>query len=470
MLKSALLILSGNAATSAILFIRNLLVARLISVEDYGIASTFAISMAIVEMASSIGLQQLIVQDRDGDNPALQAGLQGFHLLRGVLSGVILFFLAHPIASFLGVSEIAWAYQLLALVPVLRGFVHFDIYRLHRGMNFLPSVIATSVPAFASVLMVWPLHALFNDFRVMLYAILVQGAVLMATSHLVSERGYKLSLEAVVIKHAVRFGWPLFLNNILLFLIFQGEKLIVGRELGMEDLAIFSMGITLTLTPTLLLGKSIQSFFLPQLSDVAGGDEGFEKLSITTMQSCFVSGAFLVAGTVIFGGPLVGLLLGDKYLALAPYLTWLAVLQAFRAFKTGSSVVALAKARTANSMISNIFRALFLPVAWYVAITSGDLFAIIWIGVAGEACGYFASMLLVLYRYRFSLRAIIWPGLATGALLAVSMSYAWDSRATLANDFPPLWVTASVLGLSVLIIAMSRDLRSYVHRMFIARR
>ena len=44
MIRKALALLSGNAFGSLMLLVRNLVVARLISVEDYGIAATFAIS------------------------------------------------------------------------------------------------------------------------------------------------------------------------------------------------------------------------------------------------------------------------------------------------------------------------------------------------------------------------------------------------------------------------------------------
>ena len=91
MFRSALLILSGNAATSLMLLARNLLIARLIPVSDYGIASTFAIAMAVVEMASQLGLQQQIIQAKEGEEERFQAALQGFQLLRGCMGGLVLF-------------------------------------------------------------------------------------------------------------------------------------------------------------------------------------------------------------------------------------------------------------------------------------------------------------------------------------------------------------------------------------------
>ena len=265
MFRNVVLIFSGNIFSSIMGLVRNLIVARLLTVEHFGIASTFAISMSIVEMLTSLGLHQLIIQDSNGDDPRLQSGLQGFHLLRGVFSGILLFFLAQPIASFMGTEDIAWAYQLLAFIPVLNGLVHFDIFRLQRQLNYIPSVISTTVPALLSVILIWPLYALFEDYRVMLGIILAQGLATMVMSHLFAKRRYQLTLTRDIVSHALRFGWPLLINGILIFFVFQGEKIIVGREIGLEALAIFSMGFTLTLWPAMLLANSVQSIFLPLL-------------------------------------------------------------------------------------------------------------------------------------------------------------------------------------------------------------
>ena len=71
MFRSALLILSGNLTSYMLLFLRNLLVARLIGVSDYGIASTFLLSMSIVEMMSALGIQQQLILRKDGDDADL---------------------------------------------------------------------------------------------------------------------------------------------------------------------------------------------------------------------------------------------------------------------------------------------------------------------------------------------------------------------------------------------------------------
>lgn len=420
MLRSALLILSGNAAASILTLARNLIVARLISVENYGIAATFAIAMAVVEMASNFGLQQQIIQARDGDNPRFQAALQGFQVLRGAISATVLFLLARPIANFLGIPEVAWAYQVMAAVPLLNALQHFDIHRLNRHMRFWPLILTGSLPALLSVVVLWPLAHYFGDYRVMLYAIVIQAAAMMLTSQLTAERPYRLVIDRAIMGESLRFGWPLLLNGILLFVVFQGDKLIVGRELGMAPLAIFAMGVTLTLTPTLVMAKSAQNFFLPQLSRAVETPQRFLHLSVITVQAVLLAGLMFCVAVELVGRPLVTLLLGDKYAPLLPLLIWLAIMQTMRVFKAGPAIVALALGRTGNALIANIPRVLLLPLAWWVATTSGDLIQILWIATAGETLGLIVSLFLLRDYLPLLSRDVALPHLAAFGLLILA--------------------------------------------------
>jgi O-antigen/teichoic acid export membrane protein len=462
MLKSALLILSGQTFSSILLLLRNLVVARLISVEDYGIAATFAISMAIVEMMTTLGLHQMIIQDKNGDDPELQSGLQGFHLMRSLFSGTILFALANPLASFLGVGEIAWAYQLLALVPVINGVIHFDIYRLQRRMVYLPSILSSAVPAFVSVAMVWPLWLYYGDYRVMLYALMAQSILTVVMSHIVAKRTYHLTFDRAVIGRSLHFGWPLLINNILLFFIFQGEKIIVGRVLGLEELAIFAMGFTLTLTPSLLLGSSTQTFFLPQLSVVKDDRSRFDHLAMVTFQSHLFFGALFVIGVMLFASPVVHLLLSAKYASLVPLMTWLAILQSMRLFRGGCSTIALAIGKTGISTISNLPRVVSMPVAWYAAIHTSDIFVVLWIAIIGETAGFVISLILLHYQLKVSLRPAARSFWLTMVLVGCIGLQAWIRYGT--PEVSPLttWFTLPIIGLFALALASMTDLRRYV--------
>ncbi len=468
MFRKALLILSGNAFASLLLLARTLIIARLISVEDFGIAATFAISMAVVEMMSALGLQYQIVQAKDGNDPRLQAGLQGFQLLRGLGAGAVLFLLAGPIARLLNIGEVTWAYQLLAVVPVLNALVHFDIYRMTRTMTHRPAILTGVIPAAVSLAVVWPLAVWFGDWRVMLWSILAHSFLTVLTSHLVAERPYRLLFDRQIMAQSFRFGWPLMANGMLLFLVFNGEKLIVGRELGMAELAIFSMGVTLTLTPTLVMAKSLQSFFLPQLSAMRSGAparaqavQDFGLLARATVQAGLLIGTILVVAVLLFGDLLVHVLLGAKYADLTPLLAGLAVSQALRVFKSGGSVVALANGQTENAAVANLVRVALLPVAWLVLHHGGGLIEVIAIAIVGEAIGFAASLALIRYRIGLSIRPLLLCLMLTAAMMVLAtaalVDFADPTLPLIANRETNIF---ALVLFGALILSM-RDLRHY---------
>lgn len=405
------MLVSGNAFGSALLLVRNLIIARLVSPEDYGIASTFAVAMSIVEMLSYLGLNQMIVVDRDGDDPAVQKAMQGFQLMRGTLSSLILFGIAIPYARFLGVEHVAWAYQLIAFIPLVNGLQHYDIHRLKRHLIFRPWILTQAIPPLVSLLAVWPLAYLYGDYRIMIASLFIQAGAMVVLSHLTAERRYAIGLDFGLIRRATVFGWPLLLNGVLLFGVFNGERLIVGRELGMSQLAVFSMAITLTLTPTLILAGAAQSLFLPALSGARDRIESFRWLGTAAVEAGLAIGVGLILGMALLGGPLVHLLLGPKYVAMLDILMPMAVMQAVRVAKSGGSTVALARERSGNAAAANLIRVLSLPISWYAVAHTGDVLTIIHIATMAEVAAYLVSIRLAARRTGLLIGPVVLPSL-----------------------------------------------------------
>lgn len=454
MLRTGIMLTLVRALVSALSLARNLLIARLISVDDYGVAATFGLIISIVEMASSFGLKQQIVQARDGDDARFQAALQGFQVMRGALSTCILLAVAGPFAAFFDVPDAAMAYRIMALVPLLNSLVHFDINRRMRKMVFWPSLLTSALAVIVAFLAVWPLYRWFGDWRVMLGSLILQTLVTLVVSHLVSERPYRIVFDRVLIVRSLGFGWPIMINTFLMYIGLQGDRMIVGRELGMAALAIYSMGVTLTLTPTLVLAGSIFSFFLPQLS-AAQDDRGrFIHLSNIAMQLILVMAGLIVAGIAILGGPLVHLLLGERYHPVLPLLNWFAILFAVRMLKYGPSLIALAVAETRNAMYANIARALAMPAFWYVAATSGDLVLLLWIATLGEMLSHGLALAQLRWRRIISLRRMILPHIVIFGFFGLVIGLSAGLPPSQPQSLP------SLLVIVVLVVASAGLLRA----------
>ena len=241
-------------------------------------------------------------------------------------------------------------------------------------------------------------------------------------SHLVAERPWRLAFDPGIIAQSLRFGWPLLANAILMFLIFQGDKMIVGRELGMEMLAIFAMGLTLTLTPTLVIAKSVQNLMLPKLS-AAENSGSFARLGAIVFEVHVLLACIMVFFTALFGHVVVATLLGSKYDMLTSLLVWLALQQGLRISKGGPSMVALSKGQTENAFIANMMRIALIPLAWFIVVRGGDILTVVQIGICGELAGLIVALGLQRWRQSIHLSPIL-PMLLF-ALSAMALSTAW---------------------------------------------
>ena len=148
-----------------IVLLRNIVVARLISVEDFGIAATFGIAFALIETMSNVSLNRLIVQAKDGNEVGLQSALHSMQVARGFFGSILLLAIAVPYAWLMGVPDIVWGFQLLAITPIFRGFMNLDVFRMQRFMRFGPHVITHLASQSIAFVSIWPLYWVFGDYH-----------------------------------------------------------------------------------------------------------------------------------------------------------------------------------------------------------------------------------------------------------------------------------------------------------------
>lgn len=391
MVRSGVVLTVGSIASTLFSFARNVLIARLISVEDFGIAAAFAMTMSLVEMTSNIALDRLLVQAPDGDDERLQACAQCFQAVRGLIGAAVLFAASGLVAALFRIPEVAWAFRLLAFVPLIRGMAHLDMFRLQRRMHFGASVSADLLPQVIATALAVPLALWLGDYRVMLWVVLVQAGIWTLASHLFAKRRYAWVWEGALIRRMLGFGWPLLINGLLMFGIFQGDRVIVGSLLGMDQLGWFSAAFALSLLPSMILARVLQSYLMPLLTQVQGRDELFDSRASMVLQLCLLAGVMLAVGGWVAGGALIGLVYGTRYADAGEVMGWLCLMQGVRLAKAGPAIVAMSLADTRNPMYANLFRLLGLIGAVGVAVAGQGLVAIAICGLVGEVLALVAS-------------------------------------------------------------------------------
>lgn len=439
-LRDGLSLSIGQAATQVCSFVRSIILARLISPENFGIAATFAITFSFLEMVSNVSSDKLLIQSKDGNEPRLQSTAQFFHVTRGIVNASIIFLLAKPISALFGVPQARWAFECLAVVPFIRSFVHLDTNRFQRDMRFGPSIQLDVVSSVIVTAIAFPLGWWLRDYSAMLWILIVQAVVSTVGSHLFSERKYAICWDRGFARKIARFGWPLLINGLLMFGIFEGDRFTIGSAsrlfpqsiYTLGDLGVYSVAFSLTMAPTMFVANVFTSLFLPLLSRVQGIQPQFFGRYLACAQVVSLIAAAISIPFIIVGGKLVTLIYGPKYAAAATFIGWLAIMWAIRIFRVTPTLGAISLGDTANAMLSNILRSL---AVFGVLLSAASGASLVWIcisGVAGECLATLVSMFRLRYRFGLPLSLSVKPlvVLAAGMLAAGLVSgYAGQSWA-----------------------------------------
>lgn len=396
MLKGGLILVVSGFVSKFLALARSIIIARLVSTEDFGIVSTFLITIALMEMASAFSLDRLIVQDREGDDPDFIGTMHSLTILRGIVAMLGLFVIAGPYAHFMGVSEdLVWAYQVLALAPMMKGLANLDLYRVQRQMRFWPFALWTLGFEGLALVGVAVLLLFFENWQLGLWVILFHQCCFAVLSHLLAERRYHLAWDPVIVRRAIAFGLPLLGNAMILFAVINGDRMIVSNQLGLEQLAYFSVAFGLTMVPMAILARAHQFVFLPMISRHQDDPATFARGARLTIESQLALAILIIVFFNLFGVDSVIILYGEQYAVAGLLLSWMGIMQGMRMARTGATTVALALADTRHSLIANGVRGLSVPVSFGVLAYGGDVITLVIIATVAEFTAGIVSLFLL---------------------------------------------------------------------------
>lgn len=440
---------ANEVLTQVLRFARNIVLARILSPEDFGIAAVCAMAATFLEMTTDLGLQRMVVQAKDGDDERFIATAHLVLLLRGLLIGIAVFLVARPMALMFNVPQATSAFRMVSLLPVLDGLNHCDMVRFQRVLRFGPSVLCRLLPAAASTAAALPVALWIRNYWALVILAMGVTCLRLVFSHVFSDRPYRIRWDKRILIRFLDFGWPLLVNGLLMYGILQGDQWIVGKGYGMEMLGVYFIAITLVRTPTLMLAKVNSSVMLPLLSRVQDDRAQLVKRYSFASQVMSLMAGVIVIPLIVAGGELITLVYGDEFSAAAGFVGWLAVMQMVRLTRTPQTSLAMALGDTKNPMMANVFRSLALVPALLAAVNG---FGLVWIaiyGFGGEVLAFCAATGRLYGRHRISVR----PSAKAAIIPIVAASLAGVAKCSgLAGaDWTTLGLaTAAVLGLTLL--------------------
>lgn len=379
------LLFAGYGAAQGLSFVRNALIGHALSKDNFGIAATITLILQMIETLSDLGADRLIVQASDGDEPRFLGSAHTLLAARGILLGCILFLSGPLLAQFFGAAQASAAFQLAALAPMIKGFMHLDYRVAQRRFDNRPQMLVEVLPQAAALLLTLPVLAATRDYTAVVSLSIAQALAGVLLSHAMAQRSYRLAFDTAVLKRQLAFGWPILASSLPLIAVYQGDRLIIGHLSGLEALANYTAAFMVTMVPGLIAAKVGHALLLPVFSDnVRRGRSLLPKFKIAAEATVLLAAVYL-AGFIVCGGALLPIVFGAHYVNLGAVTAWLAGMWALRMIQAVPGMALMAHGATKPFFVAGVIRALALPCILWAAIHDVSIATLAAVGFVFEA-------------------------------------------------------------------------------------
>ena len=398
-------------------FARLIILARLLSPADFGLAGMALLTLATLEIFSEPGLQHALVRKHETDPDALSAAWS-VSVLRGIGIAAALFFAAPWAALLFQSAEAAPLIQACGLVGAIKCFSNIGVVLFEKELDFKKVFQYQFLSSVLSILVaiVWACSnpspwAIIGGF-------MAGNLTTCIMSYRVSSFRPVFKLHREKLASLWSFGKWMLGSNILLFAITQSDQLVVATLLGSTALGYYQIALKIAGLPQSEFSHLISRISFPSYSKLQHDLERLSNAFARVLGLGLVVCLPLTSLIVLLAEDFVLLFLGERWLNLVPPLKILAFCGLLRALAspTGALFMAIGKPawRTRLQALQLlILLLLIIPLTNALSGIAGTALAVLCAGVSVEP----AALVIAFRLTRTSLKRIVKP-----VLLALSIA------------------------------------------------
>lgn len=458
--RGSLFMASITIGTRPISTLLAIILARLLSPEDFGLVALAMVLVRAANLFTDMGMRPTVVQTKQ-DIGKVSYYAFVIVMVASAIVTIIIMLLAAPLASLLGGGEalvpiVRW----LAIIVTIDGLWIIPEALLQRNLRFKELGIAKLPGAIGSTAIAIPLAlAGYGVWSLVIGSVL--GQVVRAlliwkyAGTWVWLRPKKF--DKAILKEMFRFGWPTMGGGFMGFLHSQADTLIVGRQLGTVAVGYYSKAWGLTTRMSDMLTTSIfGNVLFPSYAKIQDDKARLSRAYLKSTAMVFLVIAPVSIGLAVAAPLLVPVLLGQKWAPMIPLWQIFSLYGLTRPISTNSSPLFLATGQPRRNLTAGLLLLVVMLVFIFLLIEP--------YGTVGVAVAVAAAYTVAMFFNIFQVNQIL-PGTASrtirqsmpflfaGGLMAIGVIYAQDTIINLAGGENALALVLIILFAAFIYLA-----------------
>lgn len=318
-----------------IFFARLLILARLLTPDDFGLVAIAVTAIGLLQSASDFGMRSALVQGKEVDRSHYDAAWT-VEVTRGLAVSIGTVVFAPLIAHIFAESRAIPIIQGLAIRPFLDTLGSIRVAEMNRNLQFRPTTVLGLVEAITNTITAIGLAQVLGVWALVI-GTLAGATVRVVASYILAPHHPRLLFEARAVRPLVQFGRWIFLTSLIALVANSVLRLAISRQLGAAELGLYFLGAQLAFLPATVTSEVVGSVAFPLFArlqtDIRAGTDAFRTL---------VNGMYLIlfpvcALLVILAPDLILFVLGPQWQGTEPVIQILAFATLFGIF--GEAVV-----------------------------------------------------------------------------------------------------------------------------------
>ncbi len=347
-------------------FVRALILARLLSPDDYGLFGLSTVLLTAVSSFTNLRLSSSFIVRKFNSTAERNAFLNTIwtaDLARFSVISLLVLATAHHAAVYMGDPRLSSILLITGLTPLVNGFTNIGLSVLQKEINFKRLSLQALAAEVLQFVLGIGLALVFRNVWAMVWTQLAIAGFSVLASYVVHPFRPRLAFDRTAFFQAFGYGKHLLLTGILSFFTTQFDNFAVGRYLGTATLGAYLVAYRLATLPMEILSEVSDPVLFSVYAKAHIEDPpGLRRMFLGAANGIALLLILAAIGMHAVAHDAIVLLYGAKWTIAIPMLEALAAVGLMRGMSRTISMVLLASGRSGLDAIGKCVEAgIFIP-------------------------------------------------------------------------------------------------------------
>lgn len=451
----------GSGVEQAMRFVRNMILARLLLPETFGIIAIVLAVNTLFDSLTQVGIREAVVQNPEGGESTFLNGAWWFSAGRGALLYALAFIAAPFISGFYDNVQLTPMLRLAFLSLLFRGMMSANSFILVKKMEFRKWILIEQLGGVIGVMVSVALSYILKNAWGLVIGFTAESLAQLILSYVVSPYLPRLRFAKEHLTPLFSYARGMLGIPIFTFIYLRADIFVLGKMISPAELGLYSMAITLARFPSLIMDKMVSPLLMPSFSEIQKDHPRVNRALIRVTKILAFLFVPLAVFAAIYGRQTLAVIYTREYARVAIPFAILIIADILKDLNTPFTAIYLALGKPIYLRYFTIMRAVLLGLLLYPAIY--------FFSTTGAACAVLLAMIVSLLFQAWQMRGFIglsglryWSSFLSPLGISISIVVFWGasrllgSRSDMGDLLIGLAGLAAAYALAALLLARSR--------------